>query len=66
MTKLYMCIGVILGTPGAGHGLDHENMKDVLHAISDAGLLIFLHPHYGVGNDHYHDSGAMNKMYMSE
>ena len=52
------CIrGVILGTPGAGQGLDHENVRDMLTAIEDKGLLIFLHPHYGVGNEHYHDSG---------
>lgn len=52
------CIrGVILGTPGAGQGLDHENMREVLHAIEDAGLMIFLHPHYGIGNEHFYDSG---------
>lgn len=49
--------GVILGTPGAGDGLDHDNVKDVLAAISDAGFMIFLHPHYGVGNEHFHDTG---------
>lgn len=49
--------GVILGTPGAGNGLDHENMKDVLHALAENDLTIFLHPHYGVGNEHYHDAG---------
>lgn len=49
--------GVILGTPGAGLGLDHEGMHDILEAIADAGYMVFLHPHYGVGNNHYHDSG---------
>jgi predicted TIM-barrel fold metal-dependent hydrolase len=49
--------GVILGTPGAGNGLDHEDMRDVLSSIQDKGLLIFLHPHYGVGNEHFHNSG---------
>lgn len=49
--------GIILGTPGAGNGLDHDNMKDVLGAIEASGFPIFLHPHYGVGNEHYHDSG---------
>ena len=39
--------GVILGTPGAGDGLDHDNMRDVLASIEEKGLLIFLHPHYG-------------------
>eukprot|EP01038_Epipyxis_sp_PR26KG_P009329 gene9329-12571_t len=49
--------GVILGTPGAGNGLDHENMRDILHAIEKNNYTIFLHPHYGVGNEHYYDSG---------
>lgn len=49
--------GVILGTPGAGQGLDHANVRDMLMAIEDAGLLVFLHPHYGVGVEHFSDSG---------
>lgn len=49
--------GVILGTPGAGDGLDHDNVRDMLVAIEDQGLPIFLHPHYGVGNEHFHDTG---------
>lgn len=56
--KSMKCIkGVILGTPGAGKGLDHIDMREMLQAIAESGLLIFLHPHYGVGNEHYHDSG---------
>ena len=56
--KKMKCIkGVILGTPGAGNGLDHENMRDVLHAIAENNLMIFMHPHYGVGNEHYADAG---------
>ena len=46
-----------VGTPGAGSGIDHANMRDVLLAIEAAGLMIFLHPHYGVGNEHYNDTG---------
>jgi aminocarboxymuconate-semialdehyde decarboxylase len=57
ISKLSHIRGVILGTPGAGKGLDHEEMRDVLAAIEDKGLMIFLHPHYGVGNEHFHDSG---------
>jgi aminocarboxymuconate-semialdehyde decarboxylase len=49
--------GVILGTPGAGDGLDAPNTRDMLLAIEDSGLPIFLHPHYGVGNEHFGDSG---------
>lgn len=49
--------GVILGTPGAGKGLDHENMRAVLEAIADEGYMVFLHPHYGVGVEHFADTG---------
>jgi predicted TIM-barrel fold metal-dependent hydrolase len=49
--------GVILGTPGAGKGLDHQNIREVLHEIAANDFMIFLHPHYGVGNEHYHDAG---------
>lgn len=49
--------GVILGTPGAGSGLDHINMRPVLQTLAEEGLFIFLHPHYGVGNEHYSDAG---------
>lgn len=49
--------GVILGTPGAGNGLDHENMREVLHSLAEKNLTIFLHPHYGLGNEQYHNTG---------
>ena len=49
--------GVILGTPGAGQGLDHPDFRPVLAMIEELGFMIFLHPHYGVGNEHYGDSG---------
>ena len=39
--------GVILGTPGAGKGLDDPGMFDILGEIEANGLMIFLHPHYG-------------------
>jgi len=57
LKKLNCIKGVILGTPGAGDGLDHANMRDVLEAIADEGLMVFLHPHYGVGVEHYADTG---------
>ena len=57
VSKLPHIKGVILGTPGAGNGLDHENMRDVLAEIERNGMMIFLHPHYGVGNEHFHDAG---------
>lgn len=47
ISKLKHIRGVILGTPGAGKGLDHEGVRDILAAIEDKDLMIFLHPHYG-------------------
>ena len=29
----------------------------MLASIAQNTLMIFLHPHYGVGNEHYHDTG---------
>ncbi|KAG9049653.1 hypothetical protein FS837_009624 [Tulasnella sp. UAMH 9824] len=40
--------GVIMGTRGLGKGLDDEALEPVWEAIAKAGLVIFLHPHYGV------------------
>jgi aminocarboxymuconate-semialdehyde decarboxylase len=57
LKKLNRIKGVILGTPGAGNGLDHENVREVLEAVADEGYVAFLHPHYGVGNEHYADTG---------
>lgn len=40
--------GVIMGTRGVGKGLDDEALDPVWAAIEKAGLVVFLHPHYGV------------------
>ena len=40
--------GVIIGTRGLGKGLDDEALDPVWAALEKAGLVIFLHPHYGV------------------
>lgn len=40
--------GLILGTRGIGQGLDDEALDPVWQAIEAAGLVVFLHPHYGV------------------
>ncbi|RLN49296.1 hypothetical protein BBJ28_00007187 [Nothophytophthora sp. Chile5] len=46
--------GVILSTAGLnGKGLDDPEMLEFYQAVDQAGLTIFLHPHYGVGNEHY-------------
>ncbi|PSR93714.1 hypothetical protein PHLCEN_2v4609 [Hermanssonia centrifuga] len=40
--------GIIMGTRGVGKGLDDDALEPVWEAISKAGLVVFLHPHYGV------------------
>lgn len=40
--------GVILGTKGIGKGLDDDALEPVWAAIAEAGLVVFIHPHYGV------------------
>ncbi|KAH8113452.1 amidohydrolase 2 [Phellopilus nigrolimitatus] len=40
--------GIIMGTRGIGRGLDDEQLEPVWRALADAGLIVFLHPHYGV------------------
>ena len=37
-----------MGTRGIGQGLDDERLDPVWKALADAGLVVFLHPHYGV------------------
>ncbi|TFK92829.1 amidohydrolase 2 [Polyporus arcularius HHB13444] len=40
--------GIIMGTRGVGKGLDDEALDPVWAALEKAGLVVFLHPHYGV------------------
>lgn len=40
--------GLIMGTRGIGKGLDDHALDPVWAAIEEAGLVVFLHPHYGV------------------
>ncbi|TYZ58903.1 hypothetical protein PybrP1_009507 [[Pythium] brassicae (nom. inval.)] len=49
--------GIILGTSGFGKGLDDPDMLAFYQTVESLGLTIFLHPHYGVGNEHYHQYG---------
>ncbi len=37
-----------MGTRGIGKGLDDEALDPVWAAIEKAGLVVFIHPHYGV------------------
>ena len=38
-----------MGTRGIGHGLDDEALDPVWEALAREGLVVFVHPHYGVG-----------------
>ena len=40
--------GIIMGTRGLGKGLDNDALEPAWAAIEKAGLVVFLHPHYGV------------------
>ncbi|KAI0031660.1 hypothetical protein K488DRAFT_51627 [Vararia minispora EC-137] len=40
--------GVIIGTRGAGNGLDDPALEGLWAALAETGLVVFLHPHYGV------------------
>jgi aminocarboxymuconate-semialdehyde decarboxylase len=43
--------GAIIGTTGAGNGLDDQALDPVWAAAEREGLMIFVHPHYGLGNE---------------
>lgn len=50
--------GVILSTAGLGNkGLDDQAMLQFYRTAERLKLTLFVHPHYGVGNEHYHDYG---------
>jgi aminocarboxymuconate-semialdehyde decarboxylase len=42
--------GLIMGTRALGKGLDDSTLEPVWEAISTAKLVVFLHPHYGLGS----------------
>ncbi|KAG6812994.1 hypothetical protein H0H92_014925 [Tricholoma furcatifolium] len=48
ISKLPHLRGLIMGTRGIGNGLDDAALDPVWAAIEEAGLVVFLHPHYGV------------------
>ncbi|KAH8830381.1 amidohydrolase 2 [Flagelloscypha sp. PMI_526] len=51
--------GLIMGTRGLGNGLDDSSLDPVWEAIESAGLVVFIHPHYGVDSNAWgpHDNG---------
>ncbi|KAG8725359.1 hypothetical protein FRC09_001163 [Ceratobasidium sp. 395] len=47
--------GVIMGTKGLGKGLDDPAMEPIWAAIAERGLVVFLHPHYGIPDELFGD-----------
>jgi aminocarboxymuconate-semialdehyde decarboxylase len=43
--------GAVIGTTGAGNGLDDRALDPVWAAAEREKLMIFVHPHYGLGNE---------------
>jgi aminocarboxymuconate-semialdehyde decarboxylase len=43
--------GAVIGTIGAGSGLDDRAMDPVWAAAERDGLMLFIHPHYGLGQE---------------
>ncbi|KAF5387636.1 hypothetical protein D9615_000571 [Tricholomella constricta] len=48
VSKLPHLRGLIMGTRGVGKGLDDMALDPIWAAIEAAGLVVFIHPHYGV------------------
>jgi aminocarboxymuconate-semialdehyde decarboxylase len=48
--------GVIVGTRGVGRGLDDPALESTWAALAESGLVVFLHPHYGVGSGAWGDA----------
>ncbi|GAA5820901.1 hypothetical protein JCM3770_004859 [Rhodotorula araucariae] len=42
--------GIVMGTKGIGKGLDDPQLEPIYEAIAAAGLVVFVHPHYGIEN----------------
>ncbi len=51
ITSLAHLRGAIIGTTGAGEGLDDPALDPVWAAAERERLMIFVHPHYGLGNE---------------
>jgi predicted TIM-barrel fold metal-dependent hydrolase len=49
--------GAVIGSTGAGLGLDDPAMDVVWAGAERTGQMIFVHPHYGLGNEHMRGYG---------
>ena len=46
-----------MGTSGCGKGLDDPALEPIYEALAANDMPIFLHPHYGIGNEHFEGTG---------
>ncbi|RAL14651.1 amidohydrolase family protein [Aspergillus homomorphus CBS 101889] len=53
--------GVIMGTTGLGKGLDDSGLDPVWKALQETDSVLFLHPHYGLPDEAFGGSEAMNR-----
>ena len=49
--------GIIVGSAGRGMGLDDPAFEPIWKAAADLDLFVFIHPHYGVGQQLFPDTG---------
>ena len=56
ISKLDKLRGAIIGTHGCGKGLDDPNWEPVFAKAAELGLVLFLHPHYGIPSELYGDA----------
>jgi predicted TIM-barrel fold metal-dependent hydrolase len=53
LSKMKSMRGVIMGTHGLGKGLDDPALEPVFAKIAELGLVVFLHPHYGIPTESF-------------
>jgi aminocarboxymuconate-semialdehyde decarboxylase len=51
LSRLRHCKGLIMGSTGLGQGLDDEQLAPIWSAIEESGMLVFIHPHYGLPSE---------------
>ncbi|KAK4505377.1 hypothetical protein PRZ48_003340 [Zasmidium cellare] len=47
------CRGVVMGTSGLGEGLDDPRLDELWKVLESEGMVLFLHPHYGLPDEVY-------------
>ena len=58
LQELPHCRGIILGTSGAGNGLDDPELNPIWSALESSQTMVFLHPHYGLPKSVYGPRGS--------